>query len=403
MLAPGALEGVRVLSLLDGLGAYGARLLRGLGADVVLVEPSAGATYRLRPSRYVTDALLGEDDEAASLYFLHYCSGMRSVALDIAAPEARPTLERLIHASDVILDNGHLARLGFDLDALATAGSGRAIVSITPFGLDGPRSHWLGSDLVCQSMSGMLSYFGYRGERPARFGQEAASEMSGLAAALGALITVYGARHDRGGSVVDIAAQRVTALVSFQMANTSLYHQFGFLRPRRERTPGRPPELLETKDGFFTWSPWRKIPETLDLLEQYGLGEGLRELADQLGVSAFMTNERAISEARAFAARFTNQELVELMQPHEVMGLPIQDANQVLADPFLERRASFVEIEAPGLPAPLLDTGAPVRLSGAPYRTASRPPLLGEHTTEVLAELGIEATGSPAANERERR
>ena len=73
------------------------------------------------------------------------------------------------------------------------------------------------------------------------------------------------------------------------------------------------------------------------------------------------------------------------------MGLPVQDAAQVLADPFLERRASFVEIEAPGLPAPPLDIGAPVRLGGTPYQASSRPPLRGEHTAEVLAELGIGA------------
>jgi len=396
MLAPGALEGVRVLNLLDGLGAYGARLLRGLGADVVLVEPPRGAIYRGRPSRYVSHAVFGEGDEAASLYFLHYCSGMRSVALDIEAAESRSVLERLIESSEIVLDNGQLARLGFDLDELASAGSGRAIVSITPFGLDGPRSHWLGSDLVCQSMSGMLSYFGYRGERPARFGQEAASEMSGLAAALGALITVYGARHGNSGSVVDIAAQRVTALVSFQMANPSLYHQFGFVRHRRERAPGPPPDLHETKDGFFTWSTWRKVPETLAILEEHGLGEGLRELEAELGISAFMTDDRAMAAARAFAARFTNAELVELLQSRGLMGLPVQDASQVLADPFLERRASFVEIEAPGLPAPLLDAGAPVRLSGTSYQASSRPPLLGEHTAEVLAELGLPSKGGAA-------
>lgn len=396
MLAPGALEGVRVLNLLDGLGAYGPRLLRGLGADVDLVEASRGTGFRHRPSRYVTDAVLGEGDEASSIYFLHYCSGMRSIALDIETAAGRPTLERLIEASDIVLDNGQLARLGFDLDALASAGSGRAIVSITPFGLDGPRSHWLGGDLVCQSMSGMLSYFGYRGERPARFGQEAASEMSGLAAALGALIAVYGARHRGGGSVVDIAAQRVTALVSFQMANPSLYHQFGFQRHRRERAPGPPPDLHETKDGFFTWSTWRKVPETLALLEEHGLGDGLRDLETELGVSTFMTDQRAMAAARAFAARFTNEEFVEILQSRGLMGLPVHDASEVLADPFLARRAAFVEIEAPGLPAPLLDTGAPVRLSGTPYRSASRPPLLGEHTDEVLAELGLTAVGGGA-------
>lgn len=404
MLAPGALEGVRVLNLLDGLGAYAPRLLRGLGADVVILEPPEGAAHRHRPSRYVAsfeerdDSGVPRDPGSASLYFLHYCSGMRSVALDIAAPEARPALERLIEASDIVLDNGQLAALGFDLDTLAHAGNansknGRAIVSITPFGLDGPRSHWLGSDLVCQSMSGMLSYFGYRGERPARFGQEQSSEFSGLAAALGALITVFAARRATpggGGSVVDIAAQRVGALLTFQMANASMYRQYGFVRKRRDRTEELPPDLHQSKDGFVTWSTWRKPEVTIKLLEEHGLGDGLRHLRSELG-DAFTTDPRPLAAARALPLLYDSIEFVELLQSHALMGLPIHDANDVLTDPFLHRRASFVEIEAPGLPAPLIDAGAPLRLSASPYQTATRPPLLGEHTTEVLASVGMTA------------
>jgi len=394
MLIPGALEGVRVLNLLDGLGAYAPRLLRGLGADVVILEPPEGAAHRHRSSRYVASFEDTEDPASASLYFLHYCSGMRSVALDIAAPEARPALERLIGASDIVLDNGQLAALGFDLDALAHAGNGRAIASITPFGLDGPRSHWLGSDLVCQSMSGMLSYFGYRGERPARFGQEQSSEFSGLAAALGALITVFAARRATpeggGGSVVDIAAQRVGALLTFQMANASMYRQYGFVRKRRDRTEELPPDLHQSKDGFVTWSTWRKPEVTIKLLEEHGLGEGLRDLRSELG-DAFTTDPRALAAARALPLLYDSIEFVEFLQSHALMGLPIHDANDVLADPFLHRRASFVEIQAPGLPAPLIDAGAPLRLSASPYQTATRPPLLGEHTTEVLASVGMTA------------
>ena len=260
---------------------------------------------------------------------------------------------------------------------------------MTPFGLDGPRVYWQGGDLIAQAMSGMLGIFGYAEERPARFGPEQASEMSGLAAALGALIALYGAQHGGGGEVIDIAMQRVAALVSFQMWNASIHDQFGFDRRRLPRTDGLPVGLYEAADGYFLLAAWRKVDEALALLDSVGESAGLRDLRAELGDAQFIAHADADAAMIRFAATRSRAEVVELIQRFAMIGLPVHDAADLVADPFLQSRGTFVEVEAPGLPSPLLDSGAPVRFSETPYVAAARPPLLGEHNSDVYGSLGL--------------
>src|SRR5215211_3645720 len=144
---PGPLHGVRVLDLIDGAAAYGPKLLVGLGASVIRVERPDGSKHRHRPP-----LVRSLDSDGPSLYFLHYNAGKQGITLDPDRDEGRALLARLLDHSDIVFDNGELSRLGFDLDAL-TAQRPLVVVSVTPFGLRGPRSSWRGGDLVCQAMS----------------------------------------------------------------------------------------------------------------------------------------------------------------------------------------------------------------------------------------------------------
>lgn len=382
----GALDGVRVLDLIDGMGAYAARLLLGLGAEVVRVEHPGGSRHRHR--HWVTPPGQEEAMRSGSLYFAHYHAGMKGVTLDPTVSDGRGILEALLDDVDIVLDNGELARWGVDLDALASKQNPLVVVSLTPFGLHGQRAQWQGTDLVCQAMSGMLGLFGYYDERPARFGPEQASELGGLAAALGAMLALYGVRHSGHGDVVDIAVERVCALVTFQMWNASIFDQFGFTRDRAPRTPGLPIGLYEAADGYFALSTWREVDRTLGLLDTTGFADGLRALRSQVGDTEFVQRDESNEAVRRFTRSFKRQELLKLVQSAGIAGLPVNDAADLLADPFLQARGTFVEIEIDGLPAPLLDAGTPFRLSAAPYAPGRRPPLLGEHNQEVLGGLG---------------
>ena len=387
-----ALAGIRVLDLIDGPGAYGPKLLVGFGADVIRVEPPGGARDRRRPSLW----RVPEQAEDPSPYFIHYNAGKRSVTMDIESPADRPAFERLLGSASIVFDNGGLKRAGFDVDRLIERDPPLVVISVTPFGTIGPRSSWRGSDLIVQAMSGMIGFYGYKDERPARFGPAQAEEMSGLAAALGALIGWYGSHVSGRGEFVDVAMQRVCALVSFQMSNPSLYHQFGFTRPRHPRGPGLPAGLFEAKDGFFAFNAWRDVQQTVRFLVDQGTGgTDLQARFEALGAEKFQEDALAREAVIRFVACHTRAELTSLLQSEGLMGLPVHDTADLLAEPFLRERAFFVDVEIPGLPTSVPDSGPPVRMSLSPFIAGRRPPLSGEHTREVLSELGI-GTHEPA-------
>jgi crotonobetainyl-CoA:carnitine CoA-transferase CaiB-like acyl-CoA transferase len=221
-----------------------------------------------------------------------------------------------------------------------------------------------------------------------RLGPEQASEMGGLALALGALIALYGARADDVGEVVDIALERVCALVTLQMSNASLYHQFGFVRERKARGTGGE-RLFRASDGFVSFGLGRDPRGAVGALARLGVGDELQRLLDKHGheqLAALGEAEQAVARA---LARVTRASLVEAAQAVGVMAMAVQDAADIAADPFLRERAFFVEVEHPGLGVRLTDAALPFLVEGRRVALARRPPLLSEHTDEVLGWAGL--------------
>ncbi len=374
----GPLTGFRALDLIDGLGAYGPKVLTGLGAEVIRVEPPGGSAQRSASPLH--------EASGASLYFLHYNAGKKGISLDLETGEGRAILRRLLDQVDVVFDNGLLKQLGFDLVALAAKTPPLVVVSVTPFGLDSPRSDWLGDDLICQAMSGMISYYGYRNERPARFGPQQASEMSGLAAALGALIALFDARRSGKGEVIDIAAERVGALVTLQMSNASLYHQFGFERRRHERG-AEPTGLYMARDGYVQMGAFRSLEPLLEVLDRFGAAEDLRDL--KLSEAEFARHPQVQEVLRKFIGARNRMEVVEAVQAQGVICVPINDVKDLVSDPFLQGRHFFTEVELPG-GAMVQDAGVPMRFDKTPFAIDAHPPALGEHNAEIYGRLGLE-------------
>ncbi|MGD9892395.1 MAG: CaiB/BaiF CoA transferase family protein [Dehalococcoidia bacterium] len=355
-----------------------------MGADVIRVERPDGSKHRRRPP-----LVRSLEADGPSLYFLHYNAGKLGITLDPDRVEGRALLSHLLDHADIVFDNGELSRLGFDLDALAAAGP-LVVVSVTPFGLNSPRSSWRGGDLVCQAMSGMIGLYGDRESRPARIGPEQAFEIGGMAATLGGLIALYGARRTGLGEVVDIAIQRVSTMVTLQMSNASMYHQFGVARGRRPREEVMHGALYETCDGWVLLGAYRRLDELLAMLGDGDTGHELRAARQQLGDDAFIRDPDVEATLRRFCAGMTRAALVDAAQASGMLGLPVNDVADLIADPFLQSRAFFVEVEHPELGIVGVDSGAPVRFSASPYRASRRPPLLGEHNAEVYASIGVD-------------
>lgn len=383
----GPLSSIRALDLIDGMGVYGPRLLAMLGAGVVKVEPPGGGDHRSRAPLYRAQS---GDGEQPSLYFLHYNAGKRGITLDGGVPQGRELISRLLDRVDVVFDNGQLARWGFDLRQLV-AGSRLVIVSVTPFGLDGERSAWRGGDLICQAMGGVMQIYGHRNERPARLGPEQGSEMSGLAAALGALIAVFGARRNGEGELLDIAVERVCALPTLQMGNASLFHQFGFRRERVGPGEDMPSGLYRARDGWMTIGAFRvRTDGIVEAMQALGAGDELAELRDRLPGQSFVDSDELEAALARAVATLPRLELMEAIQDRGIHALPVTDARELVEDPFLQQRGFFVDVEEPALGLTFADMAPPMRFAASPARIGRRPPLLGEHNDEVFAELGVD-------------
>lgn len=388
MKRSGPMAATRVLDLIDGLGAYGPTLLHGLGAEVIRVEPPGGS-----PQRSASPLHDGEGPHHAvrSLHFLHYNAGKKAITLDIESGSGWELLSRLLDAVDVVFDNGQLAAGGLDLDRLAAKSPPLVIVSVTPFGLTGERSRWRAGDLVCQAMSGMIGYYGYRNERPARFGPHQASELSGLAAALAALIGLFQARQSGAGEAIDIAAERVCALVTLQMQNASIYHQFGFKRLRHERGAGAEGDggVFEACDGRLQMGPFRTPETLLRVLGRFDAAAGLDEVVRDLPPTEIGRHPRVREAIQRFTSRMTRDEVTRAVQAEGVICVPLNDAADLLSDPFLQSRGFFADVElADG--TTVQDTGVPVRFGKTPYEAGGRAPDIGEHNAEVYSMIGLD-------------
>jgi len=379
----GALDGVRVLDLSDQQGAFAGKLLAGLGADVVLVEPPGGS-----PLRSIPPFWQGVDDPERSLFFWFYSAGKRGLTLDWRTAAGAATLSRLAARADVLIESeppGTLAGLGCGSAALRAANPRLVVASITPFGQAGPYRAWRASDTVAQAMGGMMFVNGHRDGPPLRSLGLQAYHQAGIFAAVG-VVSALLARDTTGrGQDVDVSLQAAVAGALEHVPG--LWHQMGLVAPRqgtlhwtRYFCVGR------CRDGWVmhcTLGDWTSLVEWM---KADGMGAGLDDPALEDIKTRQAEADRLFAALDAWAARYTVEELVQGAQLRRIPYAAVRPPEALLRDPHLAERGFFVPIEHLDLGLTVPYPGAPFRLTDAPWRVA-RPPRLGEHTEQVLAEL----------------
>ncbi len=370
------LSGLRVLDLSDHAGALCSRVLGGLGADVVRVEPPGGASVRR----------LGPMRGGESLSHLYANQNKRSVVLDLTSEEGRAGLGSLARSADVIVDARSMApalRVGAP-DPLAALPAGVVMIRVTPFGSTGPRRHWRGSDLVCTARGGMTFVNGHPGEEPiAPFGL-ASYAATGLVGAVAALIGLAARDRTGAGAVVDLSVAGATAGAVEHV--TGLLRQTGEVQRRQgtlhwSRTfrAGRARDglvLLCHLGDWTTLSEWvvSECPEVRDLTdarwEDIGARkEGAAEIFEHLDRWLAGTSVAAACEGAALR----RLPFAEVRSPERLAADP-----QLAARGFVHRRD--VGGELVGLPGP------PCRLSACVGRTPSLPGAPGAERAEVLRD-----------------
>ncbi|ADB32645.1 Formyl-CoA transferase [Kribbella flavida DSM 17836] len=379
---PGALDGLRVLDLTQVMaGPFCTMLLADLGADVIKIENPAAGDQTRRSWGY---AVQGEDSRA----FLALNRNKRSVCLDLKAPGDLASFHRLVTTADVVVENfrpGVTKRLGVDYETLAAINPRLIYASVSGFGQTGPYADRPGYDLIAQAMSGVMSITGAPGGEPMKSGLPVGDLGAGLFCAFGIVAAVHARERTGAGQCVETSL--FEAALAMSVWESTEYWATGEV-PQPLGSANRmsaPYQALRTKDGHLTLGAnnerlWQRLCTALDV-------------ADLLADPRFATNtdrmahrdELAAALEQRLAAATTDEWVARLLAAGVPAG-PIQDYRQVLDDdPHVKARGMVQEIDHP-VEGRVRVLGSAVRLSGTPARIRRHPPLLGEHTAEVLGE-----------------
>ncbi len=393
-VAPLPFEGLRVLDLTDEYGILATRILTGLGAEVIRIEPPEGD--RLRRLAPVLRTEAGED---VGLYWAHFAGGKSSVVLDLETADGRRDLGRLIGSAEVLFESGSLAdldRWGYDWATLHARHPGLIYTSVTTFGLDGPRAGWLGGDLVAMAAGGLMSLCGDPDLAPLRVAVEQGSAQSSLQALVGTLIAVRARKVGAGGQRVDVSMQEAVTNTLGNAHQTWVMDQLIFRRAgggRATTEAGGTRLVWEASDGYAAWG---RRPTEMKTLHQWMTDEGAEPTWDAEEWSRLPVVGRNApppervdplnAEIAAFFKRYPKMKLYEDGQDRGLMVCPVSTVHDLLENDQLRHRDFFSEVRHPELGRPLAQPGAPFRMSASGWRLGV-PPRLGEHTREILDAL----------------
>ncbi|MCB1495443.1 MAG: CoA transferase [Bauldia sp.] len=382
---PLPLEGIRVLDVSQVMaGPFCSMMLGDLGADVIKIEPPKGGDQTRGAMGF---RLKGSD----SLGFIIMNRNKRSIALDLKTDEGREAFYRLVRTADVLVENyrpGAVKRLGIDYETLKEINPGLIYASISGFGQTGPWSQRPGFDLMAQAMSGIMSITGHPDGPPAKSGVPV-TDIGCALFALYAILAAYIGRQKTGlGQHID--ASLFEAGIAFAIWDIAEYWGTGRV-PGRIGTANRmsaPYQAVKAADDYFVMGAnndrlWQRLCDLMDrpdLLEHPDYGSITDRLANR---------EALVADLETTFASKPAAEWIDLMLEAGVPAGPIYDYEQALGSDHARERGMTMEIDHPveGL---VRTIGYPVKLSGTPQRVRRHPPRLGEHTDEILAELGFD-------------
>jgi crotonobetainyl-CoA:carnitine CoA-transferase CaiB-like acyl-CoA transferase len=394
--ASGPLAGLLVADCSTVLaGPYATMLLADLGADVVKVEPPDGDATRGWGPPWV-----GEGANRTAAYYLAVNRNKRSLRLDLKAEAGRAVLRRLLARADVLVENhrvGGFARLGFD-DATLEALNPRLVhLAISGYGPSGPEAATPGYDFVVQAVSGLMSITGHPGEAgagggPTKVGVAISDLTTGMLGAIAVLAAVAG--RDRPGSPAHACGQRIDiSLLESTLSWLANQAQNLFATGESPGLLGNahpnivPYETFATADGEIAIAVGseRQWPRFATAIGAPGLTDDARFATN----GARVANRDALRPlvAERLAAAPTATWLARLAEADVPAG-PINDLAAAFASPQVAARGLLVNVEHPVLGA-LRQVGPPFELHGTPATVRTAPPLLGEHSAEILAGLGL--------------
>ncbi len=388
----GPLAGIRVLDLSRVLaGPWAGQNLADLGAEVIKIErPGAGDDSRAFGPPWVKDAQ-GRDTKD-SAYFTSANRGKKSMTVNLSQPEGQALVRELAAKSDVLLENykyGDLQRYGLGYDDLKATNPRLIYCSVTGFGQTGPYKERPGYDFMIQGMGGMMSVTGEPDDKPGGGPQRAGVPIADIITGMYASIAICAALAHRAqsgkGQHLDLALlDSQIALLAYQ--NTNYF------------ATGKPPRRIgNLHPNIVPYQPFRASDGEVilacgndNLYRKFCAAASCAELAED---ARFATNGKRVENRDeltrllgAIFAKRTKKEWVALLDAAGVPNGPINDIAQVFDEPQVKARGVRIEVEHP-VAGKVPMVASPMRFSGTPLELRTPPPLLGEHTDEILRQV----------------
>ncbi len=387
----GALSDIRIIDLTQMLaGPYGTMMLADHGAEVIKVEPPKTGDMT-RPGGPFHE---GDEQRTHGGYFQSVNRNKKSVVLDLKTEEGKAALKALVKDADAVTENfrvGVMDKLGLNYEVLKEINPKLVYGTLRGFGDPrtgkSPYAEWPAFDVVAQAMGGIMGITGPDPETPTKIGPGVGDIVPGMMLAFGVLMGIHHARRTGEGQFVDVSmVDSILAVCERMVYQHSIQDKVA--RPEGNGHPFICPfGMFPAKDGFVTIAA--PSQDFFDIL------------CDLLGAPHLKADERfsnpadrgrlkqdLIVELSAVTSSFTKKELQDRLGGKIPFG-PVMQMDEVAADPHFAIREMVVPVEQPGCERETRIAGVPIKLTATPGGVRTRGPFLGEHTEDILRDVGV--------------
>ncbi len=392
-LTPGALQGVRVLDLSRVLaGPWCTQTLADLGADVIKIErPGSGDDTRAWGPPYLRDSEGRDTTEAA--YYLGANRNKRSITIDIATPEGQALIRELATQVDVLVENfkvGDLARYGLDAANLLAINPRLVFCSITGFGQTGPYKDRAGYDYAVQGMGGLMSVTGERDDLPGGGPQKVGVAVADLFTGLYATVAILAALRHRDatgqGQVIDMALLDTQLAM---LANLGSNYLCTGVAPKRMGNAHQnivPYQVFAASDGHLILAVGND-GQFAKFAEIAGRADWARDARFAKNADRVRNRAELVPQIAAEIIKRPRNDWLAALEAAKVPCGAINNLAEAFADPQVQARGMTVAMDHP-LSDTLRLVASPMKLSATPITYRHAPPLLGQHTEQILQEAG---------------
>lgn len=374
------LEDVKVIDLTRILsGPFCTMTLADLGAEVIKIESPSGDDTRQWGPPFIGDK---------SAYFMSVNRNKKSIVLNLKKEKGKEAFLKLIEDADVVVENfrpGTLNKLGIGYEKLKSINPKVILASISGFGQSGSYAQKPGYDVLAQGIGGLMSVTGEPDGTPVKAGYSMADIGSGMWATIGILTSLWERQRSGGGQWVD--ASLLDTMVSWQTYLAGNYFATGENpQPLGGAHPNIVPyQVFNASDGYFVLAVgndnlWKSFVEAMNM-------ESLKDPQFKTNPDRVKNRDKLISILNEIFETRPKKEWVDLFESYKIPSGPVNNFSDILNDPHIKEREMVVEMDHPSL-GDIKQLGIPVKLSRTPGELISIPPEQGEHSKDILRNIG---------------